>query len=351
MSFSTVFAADGAAGRPVLAVLAVRSYRFRPNARAEAVPTAQEDLAGSLASLADAFVVVKSTTDVVVKGYVYGFGSTSVEALVEVGPTKKVLRAYGERRIEVLARPHAVDLASVSFSAPAGLGRVALAWEHAYGGGRAHHYPRNPAGRGFFTRAEDPAWLHDTRAPSFEDPLDPVTPDRLAARNALDWIDRPAAACFAPLDLHVFPRSLFAIPPPFTRPARPVYEVALGALREEDLRRSVMDEVDDRLANIAAPGLAAHRLHGAEVARLRHLHPHAREVIFALPGDVPRVAIEPPNAGVHELRPQLATVLIEPEIDRVTLTWCASLPVAAPYPDAVLSQVRHAVIWPRKAVS
>jgi hypothetical protein len=40
-------------------------------------------------------------------------------------------------------------------------------------------------------------------------------------------------------------------------------------------------------------------------------------------------------------------VLLEPEIDRVTLTWAGALPVAAVYPDAMVDEMRHGVVWSR----
>ena len=39
------------------------------------------------------------------------------------------------------------------------------------------------------------------------------------------------------------------------------------------------------------------------------------------------------GAGSRELSPLLQTVLIEPDDERVTLTWTATLAVAAPYPE------------------
>ncbi len=66
-----------------------------------------------------------------------------------------------------------------------------------------------------------------------------------------------------------------------------------------------------------------------------------------LPDDRPRLLIEPPGVIARELSPLLQNMLIEPDQDRVTLTWTGVLPVAMPYPDEMVAVMRHRVVWSR----
>jgi hypothetical protein len=152
---------------------------------------------------------------------------------------------------------------SLSFSAPRVFTELRLVWDHAYGGRDQHAercfaekeprrqfgpseimsqmqvvYPRNAAGRGYFLDI-DRDRLQGTPAPNLEDPTDPVTPDRLLSATTVDWIDRPVAACYEPIDVFTFPRAAFLLRHAFDTPTRPVHELGTGALFREDLERKL----------------------------------------------------------------------------------------------------------------
>jgi hypothetical protein len=249
-----------------------------------------------------------------------------------------------------------------------------LLWDHAYGGRDVHAerrfakheppprfgnpggldlasllkvlYPRNRSGRGYALDL-DRAHLSNASAPNLEDPTDPVIPERLLSATTTDWIDRPVAACYEPIDVFTFPRAAFFIRPAFDSPARPVHELSTGALFPEDLTRKFdpRNIVDPRMFNSAAAGLAVCRLAGAERVSLWNMHRRHELLEFDLPGDRPQLFLEPPGVAPRELTPLLQTVLIEPDEDRVTLTWAGMLPVAMPYPDEMVTSMRHAVVW------
>ena len=102
---------------------------------------------------------------------------------------------------------------------------------------------------------------------------------------------------------------------------------------------------DPRAFNVAAPGLGLARLQGNEKVTLWHLSPRAEVLELRLPGDRPQILIEPPGTRTYELEPVLGTVLLEPDEDRVTMTWTGALPVAAPYGAEQCEELRHAVVW------
>lgn len=370
-------------GKSYLCVTVKRAYSFRPGARAEpladAVPIVTEEIYAPsmngdterLVTDVDLFPGLKPATDILVRGTAYapeGSGP-SFRADVRVGPIAKSLRIWGDRSIELTKDKEPV------FSAPKPIRSLPLIWDFAYGGrdeyaesrlyaaqGRATlapkdprperlgplTYPRNPAGRAFFIDI-DRERIVGTPAPNIEDPLDPVSSDRILAPSTDAWIDCPAAACFEPIDMFTFPRAVFFIPAAFAPPTRELYEQRIGFLSLEEIQRRMANfdgTGDPRAFNCAPLGLAKMRLQGGERVALQHLHPKHAVLEFDLPGDVPQLIAEPQGVQARELPPHLQTVLIEPEQNRVTLTWAGLLETAVPYPKEMLATMRHAALWP-----
>ena len=319
----------------------------------------------------DLFGCVKPRTDVLLRGSAHAPRGevTTLDTGVSVGPVKKRVRAWGDRRFQLGAGGR------LELTPPAPFRAMALTWENAYGGRDLYaerklaapprktaesldalmqeeapgmfSYPRNEAGRGFFL-ALDLERLHGAPAPNLEDPDDPVLPARMLAEGPLDWLDRPAAACYEPIDWYTFPRAMFLVPPMWRAPGRPVHEVACGALGEQDLAKvDLGGPADARLYNCAPSGLAVARLEGGERVALQNLHPRHELLEFDLPGDRPRMVVELPGVGPREIEPSLQTVELRPEDDLVTLTWAGTMEVRAPYPDELLAQMRHMATWSR----
>jgi len=319
----------------------------------------------------DLMALAKPSTDVLLRGSAYTRPASRrvVDTGVRVGAACKVVRVWGDRRIEVGAGGGL----PVGFGAPEPFESMPLSWERAYGGpdlaaetelfgpakrslarsadldGEGLHgaltYPRNSVGRGFFVGAR-PERMHRALAPNLEDPADPVEPGRVAVADVLEWIDCPVAASYGPIDPLTFPRAAFLLQPEIGTPLRPVREVAVGALRPEDLfDRDFLAPPDPRLFNCAPAGLAAARLSGGERVDLWNL-PRDRELFeVGLPRERPSIVIERPGCGTWKLESQLATLFLEPDDERATLTWAATLEVAAPFPEAMMQSLRHAVLW------
>jgi hypothetical protein len=364
-------------GRSYLAVLARRSYRLRPGARA--VPSGEDapiplDLAYApstnpgakdrLVHDSDEYGVQKAFTDVLLRGSAHAQGRavTVLETGLQVDRARKAVRVWGDRRVDLGAG------GAPFYGEPAAFTTLPLVYDHAFGGcdevatkrvaaARAAagepalpgvvSYPRNDAGRGYVVDAS-PERLRGLVAPNLEDPTDPVTADRLLSHDDEDWIDLPVAACYGPIDCFTFPRSLFFVAPEFREPRRPVHEIALGALLPEDLAlRPTMDAAPDpRVYNAAPAGLAVCRLRGGERVKLWNLHPRHELLELDLPGEEPRLVVELPGVGSREPAPFLHTVLIEPDDDRVTLAWAGWLEVAMPYPEEMTRALRRAAVWP-----
>ena len=373
MSKVTTFRASD--GKSYLCVTARRSYSFRNGAVAEpiadTIPLLEEpEYAESTTSSAerlvhdvDFFAGTKPATDVLLRGTAYSHQGPvpCFDVTLRVGAIAKTLRIYGDRTIRLEKGE------SLSSFPPVPRASLPLIWDHAYGGrdeyaekalfpGRGEEtelgtlsYPRNPAGCGFFIDM-DRERMAGAPMPNIEDPLDPITPDRLVTPTYDAWIDCPAAACFEPIDVFTFPRAVFFIPAKFAAPKRALYEEKVGFLRLEEILRRMEawdGTVDPRAFNCAPPGVSQARLKGNERVELQRLHAQRETCTFHLPADRPRLLLEPPGVNTRELEPSLQTVLIEPDRDRVTLTWAGMLEVAMPYPMDMIECMRCAVIWER----
>ncbi len=319
-----------------------------------------------LVAESDLFAPLKPSADVLVSGPARSHrGPVSwLDTEVRVGPLRKAVRVHGDRHIQL--EPDG----RLRFSPTVAFEHMPLTWDRAYGGRDlaaedklhgpkkrfAHRcqeptgaiaYPRNPCGRGFFLDMDRPR-LQDKLAPNLEDPEDPVTPERLLAVDSLDWLDRPLPACYAPVDCMSFPRVALWLGIDHAPAARRPIEIRRGHLRPEDFAdRSLGAAPDPRMHNCAPLGLSGADLTPGDAVSLRSLHPRRELWQFHLPRERPHFLVSPPGCGVQELAAQLKTVHIEPDLDRVTLTWTGSLEVAAPYPEEMCEQMERGVRWSR----
>jgi hypothetical protein len=369
-------------GHSYLAVITKRSYRIRSSSRAAAlqehppvvqaphyVSSQNPHAEARLVHDSDVFCVAKPFTDVVLRASAHSVRGNVVklDTAVQVGSLRRSVRVWGDRciRAEVGGR--------WSFSPPEPFTVKPIVMDDAYGGrdvyaekalrhaptamGRALRpapddlpivltYPRNGAGRGYCIDV-DPDRFIGQRAPDLEDPSDPVSADRLCRRDAHDWLSAPSASGYGPIDVATFPRAAFLLPLSFDTATGPIPEIAAGSISAEDMRRprDLGAPPDPRLFSCAAPGLGIQRLRGGERVTLVHLHPAHERLEFEIPRHSPRMRIEPPNAGARDLLPLLQTVLIEPDDDRLTLTWVGRLDVAAPFSGEMLQRMGHRIGW------
>ena len=360
----------------LLGVITKRAYRLVPGKLGVGSPAAlmvdplyreldEDDHALVIDS--DLFCLHKQTTDVVLTGTAYSHRGvvTELHTALVVGSVRKEVLVTGDRSLQVRAD------GSLSATPPQRFERMALGWSRAYGGRdrgsepappaatrsplpsveallaqSTHAYPRNRAGTGFFVD-QDRQRLDGKPLPNLSDPGDPVELSRLLAADPCDWLDRPGPASYGPVGALTFPRCLWSgIGLQCSQRSRPVREVALGALHAHEVEQIDHPEpAQARAFNCAPPGLSTAQLTGREQVQLWNLHPGAEHYCFALPAERPRLLLEPPKAGTFELQPKLATVFIEPDEERLTLTWAGTTPAAGIYSPEQCAKMRHAVTW------
>ena len=238
----------------------------------------------------------KTGTDIVLLGHAVAprAGTTEMAAGLRVGTLQKVVRVTGDRLL----------LGGSRITAPAAFERIALRWEHAFGGrdrrdpdpSRHRHEPRNPLGRGF----RDPSLPRDDTValPNLEDP----------ARPFGAYGDTPPPAGFGFVAPDWQPRAGFA----------GTYDERWMAGR----RPLLPEDFDARFFTAAADGLwCATPLRGDEPVSLLGVVPEGR-LDFRLPSLPPPVctlALRGGRAAHPVLR--LDTLVIDADARRVTLTW------------------------------
>jgi len=247
-------------------------------------------------------VGVKTATDILVNGSAWVSGGTrasQVDVYMAVGSVEKHLRIFGDRVWDRNV------LGGLTLSRPEPFESLPIQYERAYGGwDRASSSPsehrldaRNPIGTGFAT---DPEHCVGHLAPNVEYPHQLIR----------SWKDRPMPAGLNAIECHWSPRREFA----------GTYDE-----RWQRNRFPLWAEDFDSRYNQCAPGdqQANGFLRGGERVELINLSPGGR-LCFQLPRVYPFFQTRFGRKRV-EHRAQLSTVILEPDIPRVIITWQTSI--------------------------
>lgn len=234
----------------------------------------------------------------------------------------------------------------------------AMAWFRPYAGDvpaeelSRYNYARNPAGRGYVVHPSRKAF-DEVLLPNLELPHDLLTPARLRSGDPDRWPAQPVPAGFDWCEQSWFPRFAFAgMGVSFDAPLSDFVEVRTGYLSAAQVAHDPLasDDAataafDDRIYNGASPWLIVPSLRGDERFTLTHLHRSAHRLEFQLPGERPQVIVDVPGLGPTELDAALKTVIVEPDLARVSAVWGARLPLALPLTEAQESSLRYAIRW------
>jgi len=369
------------AGRPLLSVLAKRTYLFGSNGEC-AVHPQQAPLLACPRYADDGLLLeedwdlwpFKPRTDLVILGHAYNHrGGARFSAGVTVGRIKKEVIVCGDRRCTV-----AHD-GRILFSPPALAERVPLSYAFAYGGRdttaeMAHGnavallrpylapdtapaaiaaaspflYPRNPAGRGYLVQASRTA-VEGLALPNLEHPGDLLVPERLVAGAPGRWPLQPVPASLGWLDYGAFPRAawLGALPDhePVLDPRR-VGEVRLGYCRPDILAEN---DPPDALAfdgvNGASLGLRLPHLSGGETIELLNVSPRRETIRLRLPRERPKLWVDGRDGNLLPTVPVIHSVVIQPDSSSLHIVWRGSSPARRPYLAEELAAMPFAAEW------
>ena len=360
-----------------------RTYRLRSGGGPLVLADEQEPLvtarvrseAGHVLDESD-LVPLKLATDLVIKGAAHAPGGKPVrrlEAACRVGRVEKRLLVVGDRRC--VWRDGRVIMPE-----PEPFSSMPLCYTRAYGGSdeaarqeldrhgveafrpytplnlrnaSACVYHRNFVGTGFVARNDER--IDGLALPNFEDPEDPLTPERLVPPDPFRWWTQPMPAGLGWFDVEWFPRSAHAgltwnfCPPDGSLPGPgdlDLTEVRRGHLTPDDLRpRPLLDAISEKVINGASPGLVLPHLRGDEQITLENLDPRLAELTFALPGERPRLFVRPLGEEQLELEPRLYSVIVDLLTHRVALVWGGWHSARFPHGEKELGRVPFRVVW------
>jgi hypothetical protein len=392
-------ATKGREGNDVLHVLAKRAYRVLPTGQCRLAPTQlplvyepvdyeQKGQGGAspLKTESDAMCNGKPGTDVVIQGRAHTRRGPQPTADVAVAVTTSTstasdawryarrVRVFGDRRVE-----QSRD-GQLRFSAPLPFETMDLTYDRAYGGrdlwaekkhpdpltefmkkhadpgkrpDSAYAYPRNPAGRGYLVKM-DPEALAELNLPNVEDPANLLTPERLCVGDFRRWHQAVQPAGFDWVDPSWFPRLGFlGLIPDFDGGAEDLPEVRQGYLPAEIVRSAdehllppaLFAETSDRFCHGGSPGFCLPTLIGTERILVSGMHPGVPVLEVPLPGERPRVVVEPPIGARVEPTPALRTVVLDVEGSQLVTVWEARVPMDRPLTETQKGRIRYSVAW------
>ncbi|MBZ0117321.1 MAG: DUF2169 domain-containing protein [Sandaracinaceae bacterium] len=241
----------------------------------------------------------KPTTDVVIVGAAiapYRAKVTELDVLVRVGPVQKALRVFGPRAW------YKGGVGKMQLTKPEPFEQQNLQWEFAWGGSDYEtdpehpiEEPRNPNGRGLVRDADT---LAGQIAPAIEDPAHLIQSHRT----------QPPPAGVGAIGRNFAPRRSFT-----------------GTFDEQWMQERMPLlplDFDERFNQVAPPWLVAPQpLRGGERVEITNMHEEG-PVAFELPKLRFFVGLQT-SERLTESSPQLDTVLIEPNLRQVDMTWRA----------------------------
>lgn len=366
-------------GGSQLGVIAKRTYHVRGGMCAVAdqqvalveVPRVPDDKSVLLHDIDVA--LNRRVVDVVVVGKAHppARGATAFDIRVRVGALDRRVRAIGSRQCWRDATGH------LRFSDPGPIEAVDLGWASAYGGVDhvalrkfgcpiarfqaaqrqpynphfgLYAYPRNRVGKGFLIESSAEA-LARCALPNLEDPDHLLTPDRITIGHRDRWPGAPLVAGLGWLSYNYFPRVAAAgLMPLFDAAAFPPEsfpEVRAGALGVASLaqRIALNERVDMVVAQQSAVGMRIPELVPGAPVQLEHLHAQHAVWAFNLPWERPHMALQLPDQAPLEPTAAIRTVLLEPEHDRVCVTWVAEHRELLPVGPGKAQKIRYAARW------
>jgi hypothetical protein len=368
--------------RWILSVIAKRSYAFRISGECSladaqsplVIEPIYDEATGSVLESDTDIWPFKLFTDVVVKGHAYNYpGRPSFSIGVRVEKTSKLVQVSGDRRATV------GSTGQILFGAPTTLDRLPLSYAFAYGGRDAiteaeygnpiedlKSYlpeqtadktisdaspfvcPKNPAGRGYVIE-KTAAAVEAALLPNLEHPGDLLTPERLIVGDTGRWPAQPVPTSLGWLDYGAFPRMAWlGVVPDYDRPidARRMGELRLGYATADILEdKPTTEALSLHGTNGASLGLRLPYLKGGEEVELLNLNPSFDLVRFRLPVESPALWVDGRNGKVTPTTPVIHSVVIEPDLYKVTITWRGSAPALRPYGADEIAKMPFLAEW------
>lgn len=353
----------GPDGSPLLSLLCKRTYRFAHGKTAEPdaakqIPFHEKDeyldegdpLKNATRAEAE-IIAYKPLTDVIVHASAFapkGQKAVSVDAGIMIGPYRKLIRVFGDRKVVVQG-------VGIAFSAPEPFESVRLDYSRAYGGkdsksltGVEYAYPRNPIGRGFAIDPE-PEDLQGMALPNLEDPAKLLTPANLLLGKYENWPKWPEPCAFGYVPRNAAPRlQQSGLSKPDQVDAEADRRMRLQDMPEvgvpgQSEPPTPMPLMNPEFFNGAPPGLKLPYLKGDETVKLRYLDPDHPAFEFRLNGEIPRMGLDV-GEGRVELPATLQTIEIYKATNQYTAVWRGSVKYGGPESLKLFTKFEYGVL-------
>ncbi len=214
--------------------------------------------------------------------------------------------------------------------------------------GSPYRYPRNPIGKGYIVDPTEEA-LESLELPNIENPYQLLTPDNFICKDVLEWYKMPVPVGTDWLHPGWFPRVAYFGSYPIPDGLDENISEIKNNWASSSLLKSSPDPniraLDFRACNGASLGLQSRHLTGGEQCKLSSIHPLKREFVFTIPKDIPSIKVDGRNGRMRTTDPVLQTVLIEPDLEKLTLVWRGSGKALRPYSPEELTKMPYEVIW------
>lgn len=370
-------------GKYILSVIAKRTYEINLNGNCKLHEVQDDIIEDHVMSdhVEDLFAQdidvypCKPLTDIILKGVARNEKDVKqFSASIELGVLAMKYEIFADRKVTKNEK------GSYIFSNESKISEVPLLYTNAYGGkdlnaekqlrkamkdeeylkyvdevldifaGSPYRYPRNPLGKGYVVEAT-PETISELTLPNIENPNQLLTPDNFICENVLEWHKMPVPLGTDWVHPGWFPRVAYfgnySLPEGLSNN---IYEIKNNLVDKSILKSSPDPRIDAfnfRACNGASLGLQSKLISsGGQQCRLTNIHPNRKDFAFTLPNEIPNIKIDGRNGKLLNTDPRIQTILIEPELKKLTMVWRGSGKALRPYTPEELKSMPYEVIWP-----
>ncbi|MDY6991277.1 MAG: DUF2169 domain-containing protein [Pseudomonadota bacterium] len=328
------------AGEYILSVLVKRSYSMAGE-RLTALPLVKGDSCydhGDPRITAIEFetdlIPFKLATDIIFIGNAYAPDAVeSLTATLQVGAYQKDILVIGDRYCQFNG-----SKTLPSFTEPQPFTEMPIRYERAYGGvdiyahpELSYPYPRNPLGKGFVLNNNKQA-IQNLPLPNIEDPLDPLTPERLLVEHIDHWSKQPFPQSLGWYPKYCQPRAGYAgiLPAdkPYADQMRAAYRPLVPPEQQALYEQTELPIIDFKFFNGASSGLVVPYLQGNEIVTLSNLTPEGKTT-FTLAAEKPTIHLDI-GFGAQQLEVVLHTLTLRQVEQQFDLVWRGALAYPGP---------------------
>jgi hypothetical protein len=362
-------------GRSVLAVLVKQTYTIDTNGNCtlagEQLPLVDELVYYQhnekiLESDSDLFVQ-KIKCDVVVKGKARCYGKAKQLAEVIIGDIRHIIAVQGNQKA------YLDNHGKIQFGEIEHIEEVPLRYDFAYGGKDTEaekqiqlpnaeimaalpnqdwyadspfRYPRNPEGKGYLVE-KSKNMIEQLEIPNLQDPEHLLTPENILVGNIDRWFEMPIPYATDWLSHIWIPRLAYTGLIEFPQ----VMKSSLKEMKMKWVEKDIYDKKDIakgfnyRFFNGGHYALQIDPFQNSRECTIINIHPSQKKITIKIPGARPKIWVDGRKGKLLPTQPVMHTILIEPDENRISITWSGKAPAIRHYGKDELKTMPYKVEW------